>query len=758
LKSSWGVGVAAAALAFVAAAAPVAQAAERPVAPKVREVGPDYNQGKPLPLRGKVAPARAPKRANARARAAAVGETPPVGTVKSWVALDDLNGPYLKDYTLRAVGQHIEVWVANDLRFQPDDCRNGARTTVTNEQAAYLADQFDTDIHPIESEVFSVPPTRDGANAQDVGQPADYWTGDGDKIVTLVDNVRDDNFYDLDNTHNHSYIAGFFYSFFDDVVDRNVMTIDAFDWLHRTGASPPNDPAPGDNCASAPARPFLYESTFAHEYQHLLESTEDPDETSWVNEGLSDWAQTLTGYVDPRKPIDDIDFDSHIQCFYGYLGVLTPANPNPRDGGPENSLTVWEDQGDDEVLCDYGAAYSLMEMLAGRYGEAFMTALHRDDAGGFEGLASALRTIGARVSVHDILRDWAATAALDGVLDRGARLIGRPDRLLRTPTLDASLNWDTPEAYNEPGAPPNGSDYVRLRDARGRYLHADRLRSLRFDGAESLEPQPVEWTVDADPDGRPGDPALFSGSGSSFDRAIVRSATVPAGSPTLSFQTRWATEEGWDFGFVQVSTDGGKTFTSLANADTTSEHDPGAIPPVQDQLPGFTGDSGGWRSETFDLSAYAGQSVLLAFRYVTDSGVDEPGWWIDDVTLGGTSLSDGSTLDGWQTPTQISPVPVDGYTVQLVGYTTPRPRASASRHRRGRHHHGRRSVAFAYELKLRRGNRVDLDGRALRRLVARQARHADVVAVLVMQDDPAETVTQYARYTLQANGVTQPGG
>jgi hypothetical protein len=46
-------------------------------------------------------------------------------------------------------------------------------------------------------------------------------------------------------------------------------------------------------------RPFLYEGTFAHEYQHLLEHYSDPDEVNWINEGLSDWAWSLTGYAHP---------------------------------------------------------------------------------------------------------------------------------------------------------------------------------------------------------------------------------------------------------------------------------------------------------------------------------------------------------------------------------------------------------------------------------------------------------------------------
>jgi hypothetical protein len=755
--------VAACALAMLAVPAATAGAAS---APGTVETGPDYNKGRPLPWRAapQVTPAhlgarfaaRASRARRARARAAAVGEKPVVGTVKSWPALDDAEGViYLKDYTLRAVGDHIEVWVANDILFPAGDCRNGTRTVVTDAQAQYLAGQFDTNMHPKESDVFSVPPSRDGSGAAPIeGIPAGYFGGEGDDIVTLVDNVRDDNFYDTNNSRNLPYIAGFFFSVFDDIVDRNVMTIDAFDWLHRTTANPPNDAVPGDNCANANARPFLYEGTFAHEYQHLLESTEDPDEVNWVNEGLSDWAQTLTGYVDPRVPITDIGFDSHVQCFLGFLGVQTPANPLPRAGGPENSLNLWGDQGDEQILCDYGAAYTMMELLRARYGEAFMTALHRGDANGLEGLSQALASVGSPDTPASILRDWAATAALDGVLDRGAELVGRSPARLRTPTLDAVINWATPEAFDTPGAPPNGSDYVRLRNGAGGFIDARGLRSLRFDGAEALEPRPVEWTVDPNPAGHAGNAALFSGSGPNFDRAIVHSVAVPAANPTLTFQTQFETEPGFDYGFVQVSTDGGKTYRSLANADTTTDADPAAIPQVVDNLPGFNGSSGGWKPETFDLSAYAGQTVLLAFRYVTDSGVDGAGWWVDDVAVGGAALSDGASLEGWQTPTQINPVPVAGYTVQLVGYTS----ATLDRPATGDGSAGGGGgEAFAIQLRPDAQNRIDLSASRIDRLL-RRADDADVVSVLVMQNDPTELIDGYARYTLTANGVTQPGG
>ena len=165
------------------------------------------------------------------------------------------------------------------------------------------------------------------------------------------------------------------------------MTIDAYDWAHRTGDNPP-DASTADPCTSRPARPNLYEGTFAHEWQHLLHYYTDPFEMNWINEGLSDFAQTLVGYVDATKTVDQPGADSHIYCFQGFGTVQTPYNPNPRDcGGAQNSLTLWgEDPNPAAVLADYGNAYSMMLYLYDRFGTDFMSALHRD--GEFQGIAS----------------------------------------------------------------------------------------------------------------------------------------------------------------------------------------------------------------------------------------------------------------------------------------------------------------------------------------------------------------------------------
>ena len=103
-------------------------------------------------------------------------------------------------------------------------------------------------------------------------------------------------------------------------------------------------------------RPLTYEGTFAHEYQHLLEYYASPGEANFVNEGLSDWAQTLVGYVDPSLDPADPAADGHLQTWLGF-------NDDQAFGGPEQSLTRWQDQGAPEILADYGIAYAFMEYL-----------------------------------------------------------------------------------------------------------------------------------------------------------------------------------------------------------------------------------------------------------------------------------------------------------------------------------------------------------------------------------------------------------
>jgi hypothetical protein len=683
-----------------------------------------------------------------------------IGDVRTWLGLDDAEGFYPKTYQLRGIGEHIDVWVATgtstfagitstDLDFTDGDCRNGIRTTITDEQVNYLIDQFDNTIHPIESEVFSTPPDRDGRKAPATKAfhvSSNYYVSEGDNIAVLVDNVRDDNFKDVNNTQQFSYIAGFFSSGLSGFFNRNVMTIDAFDWIHRTGENPPNEPVPGDNCASAPARPFLYEGVFAHEYQHLLLSYVDPAETTWINEGTSDIAIALTGYGDPAAPITDLHFDSHIQCFLGNNAVQTDANPNPRPGGPENSLNVWGDQDFDheqEILCDYGAAYSYLLWLGDTYGDGVYTTLHNDaEHQGFDAIQAILDDVAAGTTVAQTIDIWQATMALDAVIDGGATLTGGDAAVYQVDRLNAAINWETGapdnDAYDTPGAPPNGGDFVRLMDEGGAFLSAGDVTSVDFQGAADLPALPITWVVDDTPPPGADGPALYSTDADGRNDIIVREVDVPSGSPQLTFDAAWDLETTFDFGYAQVTTDGGDTYTSLACTDTVDDTTGGNVGPGFG--PGFNGfnDAPTFAPQTCDLSAYAGQTVGLAFRYFSDSNTHGDGFWVDNVAVGGTEVSDGSTLDGWLSATQYNAVEVEGYTVQLVAYDS-----------------AGGGEAHLFSLPVDDAFHGELSGDAVAEAIGTTA---DVVAAIVTYHDGTQLVTQYAPYALTVNGVLQPGG
>jgi len=173
---------------------------------------------------------KVPGAAQLRAQAAAPQAAPVVGEVRYWLALDEDNGYYLKKFKLLGDGQHIQIWVAVDdagnqaLTFPAGStgaCRNtvfeGGEVTVTQPQIDSFIHEFDTNMFPKESEAFSDLTSRDGSNAglsayydengNVIRLPAGNFQGPGDKVVTLVDNVRDANYYDPSTPDGQTYIA-----------------------------------------------------------------------------------------------------------------------------------------------------------------------------------------------------------------------------------------------------------------------------------------------------------------------------------------------------------------------------------------------------------------------------------------------------------------------------------------------------------------------------------------------------------------------
>jgi len=157
----------------------------------------------------------------------------------------------------------------------------------------------------------------------------------------------------------------------------------------------------------------------------------------------------------------------------------------------------------------------------------------------------------------------------------------------------------------------------------------------------------------------------YSGSGDSINRALtmLRPYVVDATSDTLSFWIDYDIESDYDYGYVEVSGDGGGAWTPVAGNITTN-YDPHNV----NLGNGITGSSGGWVFATFPLTDHLGEDLLVRIRYVTDQALTAPGMTVDDVGPVATCV-DVSTVASSVTDTtlDVTPTSVATYRYRVRG-------------------------------------------------------------------------------------------
>jgi hypothetical protein len=524
------------------------------------------------------------------------------------------------DFEKRGEGSLVEVWVATDLSFPAGDPRNDNpdKITIYDWQIEYIINEFENVIYPVESQYFGTPAFHDGSNATigDMGYPV--FDDPAGRLMIIVFNMVDASYYD--STYP-SYVAGYYSPSIESYYDRNVIHLDSYDWMNRLGPDV--------------ARPFVYESTVAHEYQHLLHDDLDADEVSFINEGCSMYAEMLCGYGEP----------------WGYIEQFLYT--------PDNSLTEWGDQGDINIIADYGAAAMFAVYLNDHFGgAAFISALAANPANGEEGVTATLASEGysdwdfemvfeawkmANLIHSDDFGDgWYNYVSIDLNDPRAGELTTlkiNPGMGFVTQSYAFQYTW-TQDGYNTGTylLGPYGTDYLKIQGTRAGQLPK---LNFKFDGNDFYEPG---WTLTAAP-AVPGLSGIVWYSGASDLRDVTVIGTVDLSGmteATLSFDTYYAIEEQWDFGFVQVSTDDGVTWTSLANEFTRSDIVLEGHPDIAANLPGFTGFGSG--NMVFDLSAYVGGQVMVSFRYMTDWGYTERGWYVDNIAINGQVVDNGDDI------------------------------------------------------------------------------------------------------------------
>jgi len=122
--------------------------------------------------------------------------------------------------------------------------------------------------------------------------------------------------------------------------------------------------------------------------------------------------------------------------------------------------------------------------------------------------------------------------------------------------------------------------------------------------------------------------SIFSDSYSNYhgEAVMVDPVGVMAGD-TLTFFTWYNIENGYDYAYVELSTDGGATYSTIPGNITTNSN-----PHNLNHGNGITGSSSGqWVEAKFPLDDYIGMEVTIKLTYISDGGINNEGIYFDDV-------------------------------------------------------------------------------------------------------------------------------
>ena len=127
-----------------------------------------------------------------------------------------------------------------------------------------------------------------------------------------------------------------------------------------------------------------------------------------------------------------------------------------------------------------------------------------------------------------------------------------------------------------------------------------------------------------------GSAEWWSGSGDNLDNSMTTTIDLTGASSSASIASKleYDIEEDYDYLFGEVSTDGGASWTQVADV---AGADPDADADADDI--GIDGTSDGWVDAKFDLTPYVGQSIKFRYRYLSDGGVAGKGAFVDNIMV-----------------------------------------------------------------------------------------------------------------------------
>lgn len=179
-----------------------------------------------------------------------------------------------------------------------------------------------------------------------------------------------------------------------------------------------------------------------------------------------------------------------------------------------------------------------------------------------------------------------------------------------------------------------------------RTLYSDDVESGNAGWTASAALGTATWAIStARPYGGSGSSWLATNPSTTSDQRLVSPAiALPAGESPLTLQFRSdqtieSKDSGgcWDGAFLEISTDGGTSFSALPSAAMLTDPYDGLLDDDNPAgvIPAWCGDPQAYLQSVVDLNSYAGQTVKLRFRLTTDSLVGRlpHGWYVDNVRV-----------------------------------------------------------------------------------------------------------------------------
>jgi immune inhibitor A len=360
-----------------------------------------------------------------------------------------------------------------------------------------------------------------------------------------------------------------------------------------------------------------YLSTLAHEFQHMISFHQTHSPELWLEEGAAQFAERLNGYEDTITTIYDFAAAPHTQ------------------------LNAWQDSSAGDNGANYGASYLFWAYIYDRFGEEITRQFARSPERSTRALMDILAAnnvvnpdTGGRLSFEDLFADFVIANYM------GKEVIEVDKRFhyttVRVPpmAIHASLAARDYPFFTRQRLAQFGTHYYKL--------EGESPVTVVFTGSTAVALLPTDqadgmfwWSNRADV----SNPRLT--------RAVDLTGVSGA---TLTYRAWYRLERNYDYAYVTVSADGGRTWAILSPTSCTREN-----PQNANLGCGYNGASGGddnaprWLNEQVSLDEFAGQRILLRFEMVTDAAINREGLAIDDIAIPEVGFfDDGSVEQGWE--------------------------------------------------------------------------------------------------------------